>query len=141
MCTDPESAPNPAGKMKLEFLESPSSIFLGYSRISNSIQAHFWDFLEIACWYWPDLATIQATKLGLGRISLNSRQKYGFQENSSFSNSLKIRAQCYLYGAKSKKIQAANTSKLFQEKSRAWIIFPPASFQSISIYIKQASVQ
>ena len=34
-------------------------------------EAHFWDFLEIACWYWPDLARIQAAKLGLGTISLN----------------------------------------------------------------------
>ena len=57
----------PAGKMKLEFLENPSSA----SKISNLFQAHFWDSLEIACWYWPDLARIQATKLGLGRISLN----------------------------------------------------------------------
>ena len=32
---------------------------------------HFWDYLEIACWYWPDLARIQATKLRLCRISLN----------------------------------------------------------------------
>ena len=47
-------------KMKLEFLEKPSSTLLGYSRISNLIQAHFWDFLEIACWYWPDLAIFQA---------------------------------------------------------------------------------
>ena len=61
----------PAGKMKLEFLENPSSTLLGYPRISNLFQAHFWDFLEIACWYWPDLARIQSTKLGLGRISLN----------------------------------------------------------------------
>ena len=37
------------------------------------MQAHFWDLLEIACWYWPDLAIIQATKLGLGRISLTSK--------------------------------------------------------------------
>ena len=58
----------PAGKMKLEFLENPSSTLLGYSRISKLIQAHFLDFLEIACLYWPDLAIIQATKLGLGRI-------------------------------------------------------------------------
>ena len=84
----------PAGKMKLEFLENPSSTLLGYSRISNLIQAHFWDFLEIACWYWPDLAIIQVTKLGLGRISLNLRQKCEFQENSNFSNFLKIQAQC-----------------------------------------------
>ena len=42
---------------------------LGYSRISNLFQAHFWDFLEIACWYWPDLARIQASKLGLGITS------------------------------------------------------------------------
>ena len=84
----------PAGKVKLEFLENPNITLLGYSRISNLIQAHFWDFLEIACWYWPDLAIIQATKLGLGRISLNFRQKCGFQENSNFSNSLKIQAQC-----------------------------------------------
>ena len=61
----------PAGKMKLEFLENPSSTLLEISRISNLFQAHFWDFLEIACWYWPDLARIQPTKLGLGRISLN----------------------------------------------------------------------
>ena len=84
----------PAGKMKLDFLENPSSTLLGYSRISNLIQAHFWDFPEIACWYWPDLAIIQATKLGLARISLNFRQKCGFQENSCFSNSQKIQAQC-----------------------------------------------
>ena len=84
----------PAGKMKLEFLESPSSTLLGCSRISNLIQAYLWDFLEIACWYWPYLAIIQATKFGLGGISLNLRQKCGFQENSSFSNSLKIEAQC-----------------------------------------------
>ena len=62
---------DPAGKMKLEFLENPSSTLLGFSRISNLFQAHFWDFLEIACWYWLDLARIQATKLGLGRTSLN----------------------------------------------------------------------
>ena len=66
----------PAGKMKLELLENPSSTLLGYSRISNLIQAHFWDFLEIACWYWPDLAIIQATKLGLGRISLKRVQAF-----------------------------------------------------------------
>ena len=60
-----------AGKMKLEFLENPSATLLGYSRISNLFQAYFWDFFEIACWYWPDLARIQASKLGLGRISLN----------------------------------------------------------------------
>ena len=60
-----------ARKMKLEFLENPSSILLEYSRISNLFQAHFWDFLEIACWYLPDLARIQATKLRSGRISLN----------------------------------------------------------------------
>ena len=82
----------PAGKIKLEFLENPSSTLLGYSRISNLIQAHFWDFLEIACWYWPDLTIIQANKLGLGRT--NFRQECGFQENSSFSKSLKIQAQC-----------------------------------------------
>ena len=63
--------PGPAGKMKLEFLENPSSTLLGYSRISNLFQAHFLDFLEIACRYWPNLARIQANKLGLGRISLN----------------------------------------------------------------------
>ena len=60
-----------AGKMKLEILDNPSSTLLGYSRISNLFQAHFWDLPEIACWYWPDLAKIQATKLGLGIISLN----------------------------------------------------------------------
>ena len=54
---------SPAGKMKLEFLENPSSTLLGFSRISNLFQAYFWDFLEIACWCWPDLARIQATKL------------------------------------------------------------------------------
>ena len=81
------------------------------------IQAHFWDFLELACWYWLDLAMIQATMPGLGRISLNFRQTCGFQENSSFSNSLKIEAQCSML-AESNKIQAANTSKLFQEKSK-----------------------
>ena len=31
-------------KMKLEFLENPSSTLLGFSRISNLFQAHFWDF-------------------------------------------------------------------------------------------------
>ena len=59
-----------AGKMKLEFLENPRSSLLGFSRISNSFQTHFLDFLEIACCYWPDLARIQATKLGLSRISI-----------------------------------------------------------------------
>ena len=68
-----------AGKMKLEFLENPSSNLLGYSRISNLIHAHFWEFLEIACWYWPDLAIIQAPKLGLGIISLKYKQKCGIQ--------------------------------------------------------------
>ena len=34
----------PAGKMKLEFLENPSSTLLGYSRISNLTQAHFLGF-------------------------------------------------------------------------------------------------
>ena len=63
----------PAGKMKLEFLENPRS------RISNLFQAHFWDFVEIACWYWSDLARIQATKLGLGRSSLNFKYKCVFQ--------------------------------------------------------------
>ena len=61
----------PVGKMKLEFLENPSSTLLGFSRISDLFQAHFWDFVEKACWYWSDLARIQATKLGLGRISLD----------------------------------------------------------------------
>ena len=90
--------------MKLEFLENPSSTLLGYSRLSNLIQAHFWDFLEIPCWYWPDLAIFQADNLGRGRINLNFRQARG----------------------QSKKIQAANTSKLFQENPRrAWIIFSP----------------
>ena len=65
---------NPAGKMKLEFLENPSSTLLGYSRISNLILAHFLDFLD-----WPTLTIIQATKIGLGRISLNFRQKCGIQ--------------------------------------------------------------
>ena len=51
-------------------------------------------------------------------MSLNYREKCGFQENSSFSNSPKIQAKCYVYGAKSKKIQGASTSKLFQEKSK-----------------------
>ena len=62
--------------MKLEFLENPSSTLLGYSRISNLIQAHdhFRDFLEIACWYWLDLTIIQATKLGLGRIVSDRNQ-------------------------------------------------------------------
>ena len=64
--------------MKLDFLENPSSALLGFSRISNLIQVHFWDFLEIACWYWPDLAIVQATKLVLGRNSLNLGQKCGF---------------------------------------------------------------
>ena len=122
------------------------------------IQVHFCDFLEIASWYWPDLAIIQATKLGLGRISLNFRQKCGFQENSNFSNSLKIEAQCSIYGAKSKIIKAANTSKLFQEKSKksflfffiliaqfhsillnsipAWIIFPSGGFYFMTKYAK-----
>ena len=67
----PLQGDSPAGKMKLEFLENPSSTLLGFSRIFNLFQAHFWDFLEIACWYWPDLARIQASKLGLGRNSLN----------------------------------------------------------------------
>ena len=80
--------------MKLEYLENPSSILLGYSRISYLIQAHFCDFLEIACWYWPDLAIFQADKLGIGRINLNFRQELGFQEDSSLSNSLKVQAQC-----------------------------------------------
>ena len=84
----------PAGIMKLECLENPSSTLLGYSRISNLIQAHFWDFPEIACLYWPDLTILQATKLRLGRISLSFRQRCGFQENSRFSNSLKFHAQC-----------------------------------------------
>ena len=75
--------------MKLDFLENPSSTLLGYSRISNLIEAHF---LEIACWYLSDLAIVQATKLELDRISLNFRKKCGFQKNSSFSNSLKIQA-------------------------------------------------
>ena len=81
-------------KNEVRFFENPSSTLLGYSRISKLSQAQLWDFLEIACWYWPYLAIIQATKLGLGRISLNFREKCGFQENSSFSNSLKIQAQC-----------------------------------------------
>ena len=46
----------PAGKIKLELLENPSLTLLGFSEISKLIQAHFWDFLEMACWYWPDLA-------------------------------------------------------------------------------------
>ena len=69
----------PADTMKLEFLESPSSTLLEYSRISNLLQAHFWDFLEIACWYWPDLTRIQVTKLGLSKISLNFKKKCEFQ--------------------------------------------------------------
>ena len=84
----------PAGKMKLEFLENPSSTLLGFSRISNLIQAHALDSLVIVCWYWPDLAIFQADKLGIGRINLNFRQKHGFQSNSSLSDSLKIQAQC-----------------------------------------------
>ena len=80
--------------MKLEFLECPSSISLGYSRISNLIQAHFLDFLEIACWYWPGLAIIQANKPGMCRIKLNFRQERAFQENSSLSDSLKIQVKC-----------------------------------------------
>ena len=83
----------PAGKTKLEFLENPSSTLLGYSRISNLIQAHFWDFLEIASCYWSDLVISHADKLGIGRINLNFRQERGFQENSSLSDSLKIQAQ------------------------------------------------
>ena len=119
----------PAGKKKLEFLENPISTLLGYSRISNLIQAYFWDFHGIACWYWPDLAIFQADKLGIGRINLNFRQECGFQEKSSLSGSLKIQAQCQVNGAKSKKIQAANTSKLFQENPRrAWIIFPAGNY-------------
>ena len=39
----------PTGKMKLEFLENPSSSILEFSLISNLIQAHFWDFLKKAC--------------------------------------------------------------------------------------------
>ena len=35
-----------AGKTKIEFLENPNSTLLGYSRIYNLIQAHFWDFLD-----------------------------------------------------------------------------------------------
>ena len=70
----------PAGKMKLEFLENPSSTLLGYSTISNLIQPPFWDFLEIACWYWPDLAIIQANKLGLRRISLNLKNDGQYQQ-------------------------------------------------------------
>ena len=80
--------------MKLELLEYPSLTLLGYSGISNVIQAHFWDFLEIACWYWPDYAIFQADKLGIDRINLNFRQECGFQENSSLSNSPEIQAQC-----------------------------------------------
>ena len=80
--------------MKSDFHENPSSTLLGYSRISNLIQAHFWDYLEIACWYWPDLAIFQADKLEIGRINLNFRQKRGFKEISSLSDSLKIQAQC-----------------------------------------------
>ena len=85
---------SPAGKMKLEFLENTSSTLLGYSRISNLFQAHFWDFLEIACWHWPDLAIIQADNLEIGRINLNFRQERGFQKNSILSDSLKTEAQC-----------------------------------------------
>ena len=66
--------------MKLEFLENPSSSLLGYSRISNFIQAHFWDFLKIASWYWPDLAIFQADKLGISRINLNFRQERNFKK-------------------------------------------------------------
>ena len=66
----------PAGKIKLEFLEDPSLTLLGYSRISNLFQAHLWDFLEIACWYWRDLARTQATKLASGRISLNFKCEF-----------------------------------------------------------------
>ena len=80
--------------MKLEFLENPSSTLLRYSKICNLIQAHFWDFLKIACCYWPYLEIFQAHKLGIGRINLNVRQEHGFQENSSLSSSLKIQAQC-----------------------------------------------
>ena len=57
--------------MKLEFLDNPSSTLLGYSRISQLIQAHFLDFLEIACWYWPYLAIFQADELGIGRINIS----------------------------------------------------------------------
>ena len=70
--------------MKLEFLENPSSTLLGYSRISNLIQAHFWDFLEIACWYWPDLAIFQADKLGISRNNLNFRQDVDFKKIQAF---------------------------------------------------------
>ena len=65
----------------LEFLDNLSSTLLGYSRISNLIQAHFCDVLEIACWYWPDLAIFQADKVGIGRIHLNFRPELGFQED------------------------------------------------------------
>ena len=67
-------SPLPAGNMHL-VLENSSSTLLEYSRISYLIQAYFWDFLEIACWYWPDLAIMQANKLGLGRM--NFRQECG----------------------------------------------------------------
>ena len=79
---------------KSDVLENPSKVELGFSRISNLIQVYFWDFLEIACWYWPNFAIVQATELGLGRNTLNFRQKCGFQEDSSLSDSLKIQAQC-----------------------------------------------
>ena len=59
----------PAGKVKLKFLENPNSTLLGYSRISNLIQAHFLNFLEIACLYWPDSAIIQGTKLCLVELA------------------------------------------------------------------------
>ena len=72
-----------------------AKILLGADTHSlTSIQAHFWDFLEIACWYWPDLAKFQADKHGISRINLNFRQERGFQENSSLSDSMKIHAQC-----------------------------------------------
>ena len=61
----------PAGKMKLAFLENPSSTFAWIFKNIQLTPSSFLGLCEIACWYWPDLARIQATKLGLGRISLN----------------------------------------------------------------------
>ena len=86
----------------------------------NLIHAHFWDFLgiHVASWYWPDFRSIQDNSLRLVRTNLNFRQECGFQENSSFSNSLKIQSQWQVNGANFKKTQAAITSKLFQENQR-----------------------
>ena len=59
----PHPSLRPAGNMKLEFLENRRSTLLGYLRISNLFQAHFWDFPEIACWHWPDLREFKLLSL------------------------------------------------------------------------------